>query len=776
MRPYIVVIRDSFHAALASRVLWIAFVAIWLLLAALAPIGFREDLTTDFRGQRDIQNGTRMKAMLAQGLADPKLADKAIGRLAAAMPDELRDKLVSVGEGEEVRIRVNLFADALNACLDDESWYDQQVWEPTLRLKELRELDEVQDQELSDSMRRRRARLRIEAAMPGVFQTRAVRSISLTYAGLEFPANLAVDKTRFTTLINQWVVPVIIDWLLGFVLIFLGILVTASMIPDMLQPGSLHLLLSKPVTRTMLLLSKFLGGCAFVLLCVIQLVVGLYLVAGLRLDIWNIRLLWCIPVSVFLFSVFYSVSVLAGLRWRSPILAIGVTTIFGTGCLVVGIIGGVFDSFVTGPDRIQGMTVAGDVVFANTRGSGLARFDASSNQWVEVFESDAMSGDRVLKPVALDDDTIVTARVIGGRFNPFGSGVLDLLVLSSQYDWSPEPSLRLPTATSRLYLAGDTLIALNTSDLNQTDTTSVLDAAGEEVEEEGEKQEETGFAGGLLGKLSNMMGVATNGFEPVLPPGTSITPPRGIEVDPGGNVLYALTRGRLLRFSRQGENDPWKTTAEVMLEGDPSLRGVIAVAGTVLMVSRVEQPIVLFDCETLEPLNEVPLSEHLIPTSVLGLEAGRFLLLTSDGRFRLVSPSNTDRNAFSLSGPRGSSVEALCLNRKANLVYVAHHTDQLDLLDAQDLSVRDTVRPTLGWWRRVDKYVIGPLRMVIPQTGELGETISAMVSGKSAITFSQRGGEEQVERYNVFRPVVSCALFITIMLTINCIYFKTRDY
>ena len=388
-----------------------------------------------------------------------------------------------------------------------------------------------------------------------------------------------------------------------------------------------------------------------------------------------------------------------------------------------------------------------------------------------------MSGDRVLKPVALDDDTIVTARVSGGRFNPFGSGVLDLLVLSSQYDWSPEPSLRLPTATSRLYLAGDSLIALNTSDLNQTDRIRILDAAGEEVDEEEDQPAETGLAGGLLGKLSNMMGVATTGFEPVLPSGTSITPPRGIEVHPDGNVLYALSRGRLLRFARQAEDERWEETAEVMLEGDPSLQGVIAVSGKVLMVSRIEQPIVLFDGETLEPLTEVPLSDRLIPTSVLGLDEGRFLLLTSDGRYRLVSAPNEDRNSFSLSSAIGtSSVEAFCLDRNANLIYLAHHTDQLDLLDAQDLSVRDTVRPTLGAWRRVDKYLIGPLRLIIPQTGELGETISAMVSGKSAITFSQRGGEEQVERYNVFRPVVSCALFITIMLTINCIYFKTRDF
>ena len=145
-------------------------------------------------------------------------------------------------------------------------------------------------------------------------------------------------------------------------------------------------------------------------LCVIQLVVGLYLVAGLRLDIWNARLLWCIPVSVFLFSVFYSVSVLAGMRWRSPILAIGVTTMFGGICFVVGIIGGVFDGFVTGPARIKSIAVVGDVTFASTQGSGLIRFDKDSNEWVEIFGSDAISMDRIIPPVVIDDDTIFTAR------------------------------------------------------------------------------------------------------------------------------------------------------------------------------------------------------------------------------------------------------------------------------------------------------------------------------------------------------------------------------
>ncbi len=171
MLPYIAVIRDSFSAALASRILWVAFAAIWLLLAALSPIGYREDYTTTFRGQ-DFHNGTRMKAMLAQGVVDPKVADAPIGRLAAAMPRDLSRQLRRVGEGDEVRIRLSVLADALNECLDQESWYDAQAWASALRLRELRELDEMDEAELEESLRRRRARLRIEAALPGVFESR----------------------------------------------------------------------------------------------------------------------------------------------------------------------------------------------------------------------------------------------------------------------------------------------------------------------------------------------------------------------------------------------------------------------------------------------------------------------------------------------------------------------------------------------------------------------------------------------------------------------------
>lgn len=799
MSPYLAVIIDSFRAALASRILWVAFVAIWLLLAALAPIGYREDFTTTFRGG-DFRNGTRMKAMLAQGLVDPESKDGPLGRIASQMPEDLRRQLKRVGEGDEVRIRLSALADGLNELLDDESWYDAQKWQELPRLKELRELDESDEGAIDDSLRRRRARLRIETVMPGVFENRSARSIFLTYAGLDFPANLAVDKTQFVKLINQFVLPTIINWLLGFILIFLGILVTASVVPDMLQPGSLHLLLSKPVSRSMLLISKFIGGCAFVLLCVTQLVIGLYLIAGIRLDVWNLRLLWCIPVSVFLFSVFYSVSTLAGLRWRSPILAIGVTTIFGGICLVVGVIGGLFDGLVTRPDAVQHFAVAGDDLIASTRGSGLLRLDRNENRWDPIFESNPVGQDRIIPPIALNDTTVLTAKVTGGRFNPFGSGALDSIVLSEAEEWTPEPGLRLPTATSYLFRAGDSVLALNTNDLSITDQSAILEAAGIERDKK-ETETETedppadeDSSGGWLSKLTNMMGGKTSGFESVLPRSVVISPPREIAVSADGTFLIVVSRGRLVRLDRPtgGEdaanrkaangdaaNGAWTLGVDRTIDGEASRKAVLAISGDAILVAREEEPIRIFNSTTLDSVDELLLADDSIPVDALAMTSGnRFVLLASDGRLRPVGPDKKEGSAdYSLGSPFGpSEVEAIGLGRGGAELIVGHHIDKVDILGTDDFKTVDQVRPSLSSWRSVDAYVISPLRMVIPQTGELGETVAATVSGKSAVSIDNGSEEGELVRYKIARPIISCASFIFVMLGISCLYFSTRDF
>ncbi len=782
MGPYIAVIADSFRAALSSRVLWAAFVSIWVFLGLLAPLGYREDYTTTFRWI-DLDNGTQMKAMLARGLIDPSATETALGRLARAMPDDLKRQLRRVGEGDEVRIRKDVLSDALNSAMKDESWYDAKAWRQTPRLRELRQLDAKPAAELSESLRMRRARLRIEAALPGVFEARSARSVTLSYAGIDFPAVFAVDKSQFVELANQFVMPLLMNWLLGFVLIFLGILVTASIVPDMLQPGSLHLLLSKPISRPLLLVSKFVGGCAFVFLCVCQLVIGLWLIAGLRLDIWNARLIWCIPVAVFLFSVFFSVSTLAGLRWRSPILAIGVSCIFGAFLLVIGVLGTYFDNWVTQPDRIRGIARGGDTLIAATRGGGLSRFDRTKNQWEELFEADSSRQDLVLTPVRLDSQHILTARVRGGRFNPYGSGSLDLLLLASDDDWRPEPSLRLPIATNRLFALGsEYVLAANTGGLAITNRDKILkDAELPARDDDDGDQVAESDSDSLTARLANlrrMQGVGAAHFQQILPTSISLIQPARIAVGKDGKSLVLYARGRIVRLAPGDEpQQRWRITADRSLDGDASQPTIMALSGDRLFLSRRDEPPQLLDSQSLETvatLPQPPYARTVVGASDVNGDE-KFIVVTSDRSCQFIEEPDPTQSLGRALDFR--EVEVVLRDAATDSLIVVHHVDQVDVLDAETLEVKKRIRPTLEGWRAVDRLLITPLRTITPQTGELGQTVAAIVGGKSAIAINQNAADEgDILRFRILRPVLSCAGFIACMLLIGSVYFAHKDF
>lgn len=796
LKPYVAVIRDSFHAALSSRILWIAFVAIWIFLAALAPIGYHEDYTTTFRWI-DLDNGTQMKAMLARGLVDPKEENTALGRIAQTFPTSIQRKLRQVAEGEDVGIDKRELADSLNASLEDEWWYDAQAWKSTVRLRELRELDDMGESEITETQRKRRARLRIEAALPGVFAAQSARSITLSYAGFDFPAIFAIGKPQFVSLINQFVVPVMMDWLLGFALIFLGILVTASIVPDMLQPGSLHLLLSKPVSRTMLLLSKFIGGCAFVFLCVCQLVIGLWLIAGIRLDIWNVRLLWCIPVAVFLFAVFFSVSVLAGLRWRSPILSIGVTCMFGAFVLVVGFIGGYFDGFVRGPDRINRMAFDDDAIVITTRGKELRYLDTETNQWTDLIESDFRQRDLIVPPVRIAPGRIATARIRNGQFSLYGSGSLDLLLLDGDDNWQPDPGIRLPNGTRRMFSLGDNLVTLNNAGIMMTATSRAIEESADrsdddeeqsDADQDAEDPETTPMDPSKIGvtgwikDLLRMQGGATEDFREIMPPELTLTEPVNVVPVGGTGDLAIYTRGRLVRLAMPtSEGVAASIGADQMLDGDDAARTILAATDQSVLLWRQDETIRWLDGQSLEQVAEIEAPEGQTMIAAVGCgSVNRFAYLTSDGV--LFEVLRVDDGIETRQLPISEAV-AIAFHAQRNQLAVAHHIDSIDFFDVvagEPLSTRParSIRPRLESWRNVDRLVITPLRTLTPQTGELSQTVTALISGKSSFAFGSTQNEQPQEiiRLRVARPVLSCSAFIIVVMAISCIYFKRRDF
>jgi ABC-type transport system involved in multi-copper enzyme maturation permease subunit len=121
------------------------------------------------------------------------------------------------------------------------------------------------------------------------------------------------------------------------VALLLSVIITAFFIPNMLRKGTIDLLLTKPIHRVTLLVYKYCGGLLFMLLNTAFVVLGVWLVLGLRSGLWGTGFLISIPVLTFQFAFYYAVSTLFAVLTRSPIVAILMTCLAWLILFVVGL-------------------------------------------------------------------------------------------------------------------------------------------------------------------------------------------------------------------------------------------------------------------------------------------------------------------------------------------------------------------------------------------------------------------------------------------------------
>jgi ABC-type transport system involved in multi-copper enzyme maturation permease subunit len=146
-----------------------------------------------------------------------------------------------------------------------------------------------------------------------------------------------VDIHRFVITSYSWVSVILYVW--GT---FLAIFASSGLIPSVLEPGRISLLLSKPVTRSMLLLGRYIGNVAIVAANHVYLICSIWLVIGIKTGIWEGRFLLAIAASLFIFAVLLCVVVLVGVISESaalsvmvPVALMLISTILGQRRIVV---------------------------------------------------------------------------------------------------------------------------------------------------------------------------------------------------------------------------------------------------------------------------------------------------------------------------------------------------------------------------------------------------------------------------------------------------------
>ncbi len=106
---------------------------------------------------------------------------------------------------------------------------------------------------------------------------------------------------------------------------FLAVFASAGLIPSVLEPGRIELLLSKPVSRTHILLGRYVGNVLVVASNVAFLVLGVWTILGVKTGIWSPAFLISIATTVFVFAVLLSVVVFIGVLFESAALSTMVT-------------------------------------------------------------------------------------------------------------------------------------------------------------------------------------------------------------------------------------------------------------------------------------------------------------------------------------------------------------------------------------------------------------------------------------------------------------------
>jgi ABC-type transport system involved in multi-copper enzyme maturation permease subunit len=104
--------------------------------------------------------------------------------------------------------------------------------------------------------------------------------------------------------------------------VLFGMFATAGVLPESLERGTVDLYLSKPIARWELLAGKYLGSVLAIFVNIAYFIGFLWLIVGLRVEVWNVNLLFAGLMMTFAFACLFSIVTWLGVWTRNTAIAI----------------------------------------------------------------------------------------------------------------------------------------------------------------------------------------------------------------------------------------------------------------------------------------------------------------------------------------------------------------------------------------------------------------------------------------------------------------------
>lgn len=126
-------------------------------------------------------------------------------------------------------------------------------------------------------------------------------------------------KFQFVT----WGTPIWLSW----VATILALISTAGIVPDLVTGGTIETMISKPISRLRLFLTKYIFGLLFATAQVLVFSLGCFLVMWIRGGTLEFGLFMAIPIVILFFSYLFAVCALFGLITRSTVASLLLTLV-----------------------------------------------------------------------------------------------------------------------------------------------------------------------------------------------------------------------------------------------------------------------------------------------------------------------------------------------------------------------------------------------------------------------------------------------------------------
>jgi ABC-type transport system involved in multi-copper enzyme maturation permease subunit len=692
----------------------------------------------------------------------------------------------------EITLQEDLI-DELNGIIANRDLYKEEAWSrrslgSTAEAKEY--LDRPLD-ELGEIQLKRFNRLLVANALAPSIDAGNPTALEIHYAIWTLPFPLPLTQQQFAqSLVTN--LPYYFDKFVLSIGLLIAIIITANMVPDTFEPGSLNLLLSKPISRWGLFTAKFFGGCVFIALCASYLFVGVWLWLGLGMGVWDRAILLSIPLYVIVFAIYFAVSAVVGLLFRSPIVSVILTLLFWVACFTVGMLYGVFHNKISNDERIALVPMAGKLLSLDVFQRVLV-WNEKNNQWdirqdVEMNREEqiGMSVAAYIGPLRDDpgfsrfsgpikpvfdrqNNRVLVSRMslnsLGGFGKPLYVGTYDELDFKQIGKY--------PDGTLEMFETPQGLAVITASGAFYRLETEVYDAAVAKagVGVNAENQAPTGTTEKSVQSVAEL-------FTAIGPEDNQMIEAASlVDFSYPRNEFAAYEAGKVRVYHAASQRYELRKEAELTFDFRKNMSAMLAFGDRHILLAFGNGKVFVLNADSLELEKEFQLESRSGVRAVASSPNGRYFgVLYRNGNLWLADSQREINFSQGSVGNQGM-IGSFAFEEKDRcwINFDGDRIAQYDLITRSRIA-RHT--PQGSFVSNAYRYLVRPLYRIFPKPGEFYKVVSHLAtSGDTAnnqdIDLIQTPSRESSDPW---APLRSGLIFMFGMLFLGCLYFQFKDY